>query len=142
MPLAGSVGDRNPDRGVAGKTCIPVVAPCMPRVLHPPPAAGQEGPCRTCPHRASGVRTINLRRTGVSWVCGCGNWAIQRKYLMLSRKPSGFRLSRAMRRWGIPAALLLAGSLPLHAETLKEALTAAYLYNPALKAARAASRHR
>jgi outer membrane protein len=36
------------------------------------------------------------------------------------------------------AAALLAGTIgPLHAETLKEALTAAYLYNPTLKAARA-----
>jgi outer membrane protein len=35
------------------------------------------------------------------------------------------------------AALLAATSGPLHAETLKEALTAAYLYNPTLKAARA-----
>ena len=56
---------------------------------------------------------------------------------MLFRKSSGFHLSRELRRWGIPAAFLLAGSLPLHAETLKEALTAAYLYNPTLKAARA-----
>ena len=35
------------------------------------------------------------------------------------------------------AALLLAWSAPVHAETLKEALTAAYLYNPTLKAAQA-----
>ena len=35
------------------------------------------------------------------------------------------------------AALLLACSGPVHAETLKEALTAAYLYNPTLKAAQA-----
>jgi outer membrane protein len=54
---------------------------------------------------------------------------------MLPKKPSGFRLG--MRQLGLPTALLLAGSLPLHAETLKEALTAAYLYNPTLKAARA-----
>ncbi len=38
------------------------------------------------------------------------------------------------------AALLLAASLPAGAETLKEALTAAYLYNPTLKAARAGLR--
>jgi outer membrane protein len=35
------------------------------------------------------------------------------------------------------AALLLACIGPVHAETLKEALTAAYLYNPTLKAAQA-----
>ncbi len=34
-------------------------------------------------------------------------------------------------------ALLLACYGPVHAETLKEALTAAYLYNPTLKAAQA-----
>jgi outer membrane protein len=56
---------------------------------------------------------------------------------MLSKKSSGSRLSQGVRRLGLPAAILLAGSLPLHAETLKEALTAAYLYNPTLKAARA-----
>ena len=49
-----------------------------------------------------------------------------------------FRLTRQMSRWAIPTAfLLLTGSAPLHAETLKEALTAAYLYNPILKAAQA-----
>ena len=43
-----------------------------------------------------------------------------------------------MSGWAIPTALLLfTGSAPLHAETLKEALTAAYLYNPILKAAQA-----
>ena len=56
---------------------------------------------------------------------------------MLFRKPSGFRFSNGMRRWAIPVALLLAGGGPLHAETLKEALTAAYLYNPTLKSAQA-----
>ncbi|MGA9763560.1 MAG: TolC family outer membrane protein [Rhodomicrobium sp.] len=56
---------------------------------------------------------------------------------MLFRKPSGFRFSNGMRRWVIPVALLLAGGGPLHAETLKEALTAAYLYNPTLKSAQA-----
>ena len=35
------------------------------------------------------------------------------------------------------AALLAATSGPIRAETLKEALTAAYLYNPTLKSARA-----
>ena len=35
------------------------------------------------------------------------------------------------------AALLLGCASPVHAETLKEALTAAYLYNPTLKAAQA-----
>ncbi len=42
-----------------------------------------------------------------------------------------------MSKWAIPAMLLLTGSASLHAETLKEALTAAYLYNPVLKAAQA-----
>jgi outer membrane protein len=56
---------------------------------------------------------------------------------MLSRKFSRFRLTQKMSRWAVPAAFLLAGSAPLHAETLKEALTAAYLYNPILKAAQA-----
>jgi outer membrane protein len=56
---------------------------------------------------------------------------------MLFRKLSGFRVLRSMSRWGTPAVLLLAGSTLLHAETLKEALTAAYLYNPVLKAAQA-----
>ena len=57
---------------------------------------------------------------------------------MLSRKFSRFRLTRQMSRWAIPTALLLfTGSAPLHAETLKEALTAAYLYNPILKSAQA-----
>ena len=69
--------------------------------------------------------------------CGCKHLSMQREYHMLLRKSSGTRLLRGMRRLGVPAAILLAGSLPLHAETLKEALTAAYLYNPTLKAARA-----
>ncbi len=56
---------------------------------------------------------------------------------MLFRKSSGTRLLQGMRRLGVPAAILLAGSVSLHAETLKEALTAAYLYNPTLKSARA-----
>ncbi len=56
---------------------------------------------------------------------------------MLSRKSSGFRFSQRVRGWVISAALLLAGGGPLHAESLKEALAAAYLYNPALKAAQA-----
>jgi outer membrane protein len=56
---------------------------------------------------------------------------------MLSSKLSGFRLSRSMSRWAIASALLLAGSVPLQAETLKEALAAAYLYNPTLKAVQA-----
>jgi outer membrane protein len=57
---------------------------------------------------------------------------------MLSRNYSCFRLTRQMSRWAIPTALLLfTASAPLHAETLKEALTAAYLYNPILKAAQA-----
>ncbi len=57
---------------------------------------------------------------------------------MLSRNFSRFRLTRRMSRWAIPTALLLfTGNAPLHAETLKEALTAAYLYNPILKAAQA-----
>ena len=57
---------------------------------------------------------------------------------MLSRNFSRFRLTRQMSRWAIPTALLLfTASAPLHAETLKEALTAAYLYNPILKSAQA-----
>ncbi len=56
---------------------------------------------------------------------------------MLSRKSSGFRFSLGVRRWAVPAALLLAGGAPIHAESLKEALAAAYLYNPTLKAAQA-----
>ncbi len=45
--------------------------------------------------------------------------------------------SRAMLAKAGLAALLLACNGPVHAETLKEALTAAYLYNPTLKAAQA-----
>ena len=45
--------------------------------------------------------------------------------------------SGAMLAKGSLAALLLACASPVHAETLKEALTAAYLYNPTLKAAQA-----
>ena len=45
--------------------------------------------------------------------------------------------SGAMLAKGGLAALLLACASPVHAETLKEALTAAYLYNPTLKAAQA-----
>ena len=56
---------------------------------------------------------------------------------MLFRKSSGTRLLQGMRRLGVPAAILLAGSVSLHAETLKDALAAAYLYNPTLKSARA-----
>ncbi|MBI4724603.1 MAG: TolC family outer membrane protein, partial [Rhodomicrobium sp.] len=58
---------------------------------------------------------------------------------MLSTNISHFRFSLARRTWGSLAALLLSSSFisPAHAETLKEALTAAYLYNPTLKSARA-----
>ncbi len=56
---------------------------------------------------------------------------------MLSIKFRCPRVSRSMSKWAIPAVLLFMGSASLHAETLKEALTAAYLYNPILKAARA-----
>jgi outer membrane protein len=57
---------------------------------------------------------------------------------MLSRNFPRFRLTRRMSRWALPAAFLLfSASVPLQAETLKEALTAAYLYNPILKAAQA-----
>jgi len=59
---------------------------------------------------------------------------------MLCIKFSGFCFAGRMRA-GRVAAALLAGALtaggPSHAETLKEALTAAYLYNPLLKAAQA-----
>lgn len=57
---------------------------------------------------------------------------------MLLRRPSRFRYSHAMRTWGV--ACLLAAAGPANAETLKEALAAAYLYNPTLKAAQAALR--
>ncbi len=49
-----------------------------------------------------------------------------------TRKHSGAVLAK-----GWLTALLLACCGPVHAETLKEALTAAYLYNPTLKAAQA-----
>lgn len=39
--------------------------------------------------------------------------------------------------WTVPLAVLLWAQSPVHAENLKEALAAAYLYNPALKAAQA-----
>ena len=42
-----------------------------------------------------------------------------------------------IRNWCAPMAFLLAVSTPGYAETLKEALTAAYLFNPTLKAAQA-----
>ncbi len=51
-----------------------------------------------------------------------------------------FLTFQTVRSWCSAAALLVAASAPLHAETLKEALTAAYLYNPTLKSARAALR--
>jgi outer membrane protein len=58
---------------------------------------------------------------------------------MLSIRSLRFRLAGGIRSWLSPAALLLglACAGPLHAETLKQALTAAYLYNPTLKSARA-----
>jgi len=59
---------------------------------------------------------------------------------MRSMKFSGFCFASRMRA-GRAAAALLAGALtaggPSHAESLKEALTAAYLFNPTLKAAQA-----
>ena len=42
-----------------------------------------------------------------------------------------------LRTYCSAAALIFAISAPVHAETLKEALTAAYLFNPTLKSARA-----
>ncbi len=59
---------------------------------------------------------------------------------MLSSESSRFRLAGGMRWLILPAAgALIAASMcaPLHAETLKQALTAAYLFNPTLKSARA-----
>ncbi len=56
---------------------------------------------------------------------------------MLFKKLSGVRVLGSTGRWAVTAALLFAGSTVLHAETLKDALAAAYLYNPILKAARA-----
>lgn len=53
---------------------------------------------------------------------------------MLSTRSFRFR---KVRNWCAPMALLLAVYSPGHAETLKEALAAAYLYNPTLKSARA-----
>jgi outer membrane protein len=54
---------------------------------------------------------------------------------MLSKR--AFRLLYKIRELGALAACLLAVNCPSHAETLKEALAAAYLFNPALKSARA-----
>jgi outer membrane protein len=54
---------------------------------------------------------------------------------MLSKR--AFRLLCKIRELGALVACLLAANFPSHAETLKESLTAAYLYNPTLKAARA-----
>ena len=51
-----------------------------------------------------------------------------------------FLTPHTVRSWCSAAALLVAASAPLHAESLKEALAAAYLYNPTLKSARAALR--
>src|SRR3974390_1701219 len=54
---------------------------------------------------------------------------------MLSKR--AFGLLCKIRELGALAACLLATNCPSHAETLKESLTAAYLYNPTLKSARA-----
>lgn len=56
---------------------------------------------------------------------------------MLVRRTSGFRFSHGMRRWSAGAALALMATGPACGETLKDALAAAYLYNPTLKAAQA-----
>jgi outer membrane protein len=56
---------------------------------------------------------------------------------MLSRSAPRFRISSALRTFSSAAALTIALIGPIQAETLKEALTAAYLYNPTLKGARA-----
>ncbi len=54
---------------------------------------------------------------------------------MLSTR--SFSFWHRIRIWKVLIAVLLAAQSPCHAETLKEALAAAYLYNPTLKAARA-----
>src|SRR5215475_15001308 len=58
---------------------------------------------------------------------------------MLSIPSLRFRVLRGIRSGTSLAALFLlaVSGCPIQAETLKEALTAAYLYNPTLKAARA-----
>lgn len=56
---------------------------------------------------------------------------------MLLRSSSRFRISSALRMSTSVAALTIMLVGPIQAETLKEALTAAYLYNPTLKGARA-----
>ncbi len=58
---------------------------------------------------------------------------------MLSKKPPRCRSSITLRTLGFLTVMTLSSSFALHghAETLKEALTAAYLYNPTLKSARA-----
>jgi len=53
------------------------------------------------------------------------------------RSKRAFRLLCKIRELGALAACLFAASFPGHAESLKEALTAAYLFNPTLKSARA-----
>src|SRR5215469_3323754 len=53
------------------------------------------------------------------------------------RSKRAFRLLCKIRELGALAACLFAASYPSYAETLKEALTAAYLFNPTLKSARA-----
>ena len=71
----------------------------------------------------------------IMFAVGCGEGSRYNGISMLSgkiRNHSGTMLAK-----GVLAALLLACSAPVHAETLKEALTAAYLYNPTLKAAQA-----
>ncbi len=54
-------------------------------------------------------------------------------------RSSRCRFARKRRAWTLPAALFvpLVLAFPVRGETLKEALAAAYLYNPTLKAARA-----
>ncbi len=56
---------------------------------------------------------------------------------MLFRRSLRFRFARRARTRAALAALLFAVCSPAGAESLKEALAAAYLYNPTLKAARA-----
>ncbi len=59
--------------------------------------------------------------------------------MLVKNAPPNY-MPNALRRWSISAAAVILAfgwSAPVNAETLKEALTAAYLFNPTLKGARA-----